>query len=139
VKQLEYLYFTIYHHYSRRSYFPDDLTVRLQAMYILSLSAGGWILFLQASYLRLVRQVWFSSSSTAMMFAISVYLIIAALFHRIFIVQEYDQRIFNKYAGDWEQNPNKKRDLLICLLVAAVPYLLLISLKLFFPRPDHIG
>lgn len=105
-------------------------------MCILALSAGGWILFLQASYLRFVRQVWFSSSSNAMMFAMTVYLLITGIFHQIFIVKEYDQEIFNKFSRTWARNPNKKRDLILCLLVAAVPYVLLISLKVFFPRTE---
>lgn len=105
-------------------------------MCLLALSAGGWILFLQASYLRLVRQVWFSSSTSAMMFAMTVYLLITGIFHQIFIVKEYDQEIFNKFSRKWARNPNKKRDLILCLLVAAIPYILLVFLKVFFPRAE---
>jgi hypothetical protein len=136
MKQLEYLYFNIYTHCSKRSFYPGDLYVRLRTMYLLCLSAGGWILLLQASFLRLIRHSWFSSQSSAMMFAMSVYLVIGFIFHRIFIVNEHDQKIFNKYAQSWDSNPNKKRDLLLSVLVTVIPYLLLLSLKLFFSRPQ---
>ena len=53
MKQFEYLYFAIYTHYSKRSYFPDHPAVRLQAMFLLSISVGGWILLGQATYLQL--------------------------------------------------------------------------------------
>ena len=136
MKQLEYLYFNIYFFISKRSYFPDDLFVRLQAMYLLCFSAGGWILFLQAGFLRFVRHSWYASQSGAMLFAMTVYLGIALLFHRIFIVNEHDQKIFNKFVQDWDQNPNKKRDLLLSALVTALPYILMFSLKMIFPRPQ---
>lgn len=59
----------------------------------------------------------------------------ALIFHRILIVEERDQRIFNKYAQAWSRNRNKKRDLLFAAFVVILPYILLISLKVFFPRP----
>jgi hypothetical protein len=103
-------------------------------MYLICLSAGGWVLLLQAGFLRLVRNAWFSSQEGALLFAITVYMVIGLLFYRIFIVNEYDQKIFDKHSNSWANNPNKKRDLLISVLVAAVPYILLFSLKMIFPR-----
>ncbi|MBC7850419.1 MAG: hypothetical protein H7Y31_11825 [Chitinophagaceae bacterium] len=129
MKELDYVYFTIYHHYSQRSYFPDSQAVRLKSMYLLSLSAGGWILFLQTLILRFVKNAWFTSQGDAMIFALSVYTVITLLFHRIFIVNEHDQKIFNKYANAWNTNPNKRRDLFIALFVAAIPYIAMVVLK----------
>ena len=134
MKPLEYLYFNIYTHYSRRSYFTSDLFIRLQTMYMLCLSAGGWVLLLQAIYLRLVRHVWFTTQSGAMLFATSVYLIIGLLFYRIFIVNEHDQKILDKYARTRNSNTNKKRDLFLSVFIAIVPYIFLASLKMLFMR-----
>jgi hypothetical protein len=103
-------------------------------MYLLSFSTGGWILFLQAMYLRTIKHSWFTSKDGAMTFALSVYLITAMIFHRIFIVNEKDQRILSKYESAWNNNPNKKRDLLISMIIIAVPYVLLASMSLMFPR-----
>jgi hypothetical protein len=103
-------------------------------MYILSLSAGGWILFLQAAYLRLILNSWFSSQPGAMFFAISVYLIIGLAFYHIFIVNKRDEKILNKFEHLRLNDTNKKRDLLLSLFVAIVPYVLMVSLKVFFPR-----
>lgn len=134
MKQLEYLYFNIYNHYNKRSYYPDGLFVRLLTMYLLSLSAGGWILLVQAGFLRFVRQAWFTSPQAAMLFAVSVYLVVGLMFYRIFIVNEHDQKIVNKYADAWNRNPNKKRDLLISALIAIVPYVILLTIKMMFAK-----
>lgn len=68
------------------------------------------------------------------MFALCVYLLTAMIFHRIFIVNEKDQKIMSKYEADWNNNPNKKRDLLISVIIIAVPYFLMASMSLLFPR-----
>jgi hypothetical protein len=65
---------------------------------------------------------------------LAVYTAITLLFHRIFIVNERDQKIFNKYVDSWQNNPNKKRDLFIASFVAAVPYLSMIAIKIFLPH-----
>ena len=103
-------------------------------MYLLALSAGGWLLFLQMLFLRFVKNVWFSSHSAALFFALTVYTAITFLFYRIFIVKERDQTIYNRYANAWNENPNKKRDLMLASLVAAAPYLLMFSMRIFLPR-----
>lgn len=134
MKKIEYVYFTIYHHCARRSYFPDSLEVRLKAMYLLALSAGGWILFLQLMYLRFIKNVWFSSHPLAMFYALAVYTSITILFYRIFIVNEHDQKIFSKFESAWNNNPNKKRDLLIVSFIAALPYLAMMGMKLLMTK-----
>jgi len=134
MKRVEYLYFNIYNHFYQRSFSSQDFNARIQAMYLFSLSIGGWILFLEALYLRVIRHSWFSSKSGSVMFAASVYLLIALFFNYIFIVNESDRKIFGKYEEAWERNPNKKRDLLISVFVIVAPYLFFASLALFFPR-----
>jgi hypothetical protein len=103
-------------------------------MYLLSLSVGGWILFLQMVFLRFVRNVWFSSHPTAMFYALGVYIALTAVFHRIFIVNEHDQKIYNRFASKWNDNTNKKRDLFLALSLAALPYILLVGFKIFLPH-----
>ena len=134
VKQFEYLYFNIYNHCNQRNYYSGALLSRFQAMYLLSFSTGGWVLFMQALYLRTVKHSWFTSKDGAMLFAITVYLSTAMIFHRIFIVNEHDQKILTKYESTWNNNPNKKRDLMISLLAVVIPYVLMVSLSLLFPR-----
>ena len=135
MKRLEYLYFNIYYHSSKLSYFPGAMYVRLQAMYLLSIITGGWLLLIHTGYLRLVKHAWYTNRSEAMLFVLSLYLVIALLFHQVFIVKENDQRIFDKYVDRWDRNPNKKRDLFISIGVAVIPYILLMVLKLLLPRP----
>lgn len=134
MKRLEYVYFTIYYHYSQRSYLPDSPFVRFKAMYLLSLSVGGWILLLQSLFLRFVKMAWFTSQGEAMLYALFVYTAITMVFHRVLIVKEHDQKIFNKFESYWTNNPNKKRDLVVAMIVTAVPYVLLVGMKIFFPR-----
>jgi hypothetical protein len=133
VKHLEFVYFNIYAICQRRNQHLTSLPARLQTMYIISLSAGGWVLLLQAIFLRLVRRAWFSSPSFAMSFAMLVYFSTALLFYRIFIVNNYDEKIYNKYEQLQASNSNKQRALFLSVFVAIVPYLLLLLLKIFFP------
>jgi hypothetical protein len=134
MKPIEYLYFNIYNHFYQRNYHSQDFYARIQAMYLFSLSIGGWILFFEAVYLRIVRHSWFTSKAGSIAFAASIYLLIALIFHYIFIVNESDRKIFGKYEEQWVRNPKKKRDLLISVFVIAVPYLLLGALSHLFPR-----
>jgi hypothetical protein len=103
-------------------------------MYLVSLSAGGYILFLQAIYLRMIKQSWFTTKSGAMLFAISVYLLSVLVFHRILILEERDQKIYSKYESSWDRNRNKTRDLLLSAFIIIVPYALLTWLSVFYPR-----
>lgn len=134
VKKLEYVYFTIYHYYSRQSYFPDSLSVRLKSMYLLAMGAGGWLLLLQLAFLRFIKNAWFISHPVAMMYSLTVYTAVTFIFYRIFIVKEYDQKILSKFESAWNDNPNKKRDLFLALFVALVPYIVMVSIKYYFPR-----
>ena len=134
MKHLEYVYFNIYNYYYQRSISLSGYAARLQTIFIASLSAGGWVLLVQTVLLRVMRHAWFSSQSLAMGFALSVYLTTALLFYHIFIVKNYDEKIFNKYESAWTNNPNKQRSFLICALVTAAPYLLLLIVKILFPR-----
>jgi hypothetical protein len=134
MKPIEYLYFNIYNHFYRRSLSAQDFSARIQAMYLFSLSVGGWILFLEAIYLRLIRHSWFTSKIGSLVFAGSVYLFTAMIFGYIFIVNESDRKIFGKYEEGWDKNPNKQRDLVISVFIIVVPYLMLGSLAHFFPR-----
>lgn len=113
---------------------PDSATVRLKSMYLLCLSVGGWILFLQALYLRLVKNAWFSSQSTAMLFSLSIFGAITYFFYSVFIINGHDQKIFNKYIDTWPNNPNKKRDLFLASLFVSVPFIAMVAIKLFFSR-----
>jgi hypothetical protein len=134
MKPIDYFYFNIYNHFYRRSHQLQDFSARIQAMYLFSLCAGGWLLFLEAVYLRVYRHSWFSSRPISTLFAGAVYLLTASVFHHIFIVKERDRAILGKYEEAWERNANKKRDLLISAFLIVVPYVLLISLTKFFPR-----
>jgi hypothetical protein len=134
MKPLEYLYFNIYNHFYQRCYHSRDFYVRIQAMYLFSFFTGGWVLFLEAVYLRMIRHSWFSSKPGASLFAAAVYLLTALVLHHIFIVNERDRKIFEKYGEKWDRNQKKKRDLLISVFVIVAPYVFLVSLARFFPR-----
>lgn len=136
MKQFEYVYFTIYHYYSRQSYFPDSLAVRLKSMYLLALSVGGWLLCLQLLFLRFVKNAWFTSQQTAMLFALTIYTGITFFFYYHFIQKQVDQKIYSKYESSWNNNPNKQRDLFLAITAAATPYIVILLIKIFFPRAN---
>lgn len=132
MKRLEFVYFNIYNYYYQRNQDLTSLPARLKAMYIVSLSAGGWVLFVQAIFLRWIRHAWFASQSLALAFALFVYLSTALIFYRVFIINNYDEKIYTKYEPSWTSNPNKLSGLLCAVFVAITPYILLLSLRLFF-------
>ena len=134
MKPIEYLYFNIYNHFYQRSFSTRDFNARIQAMYLAALSAGGWILLVEASYMRIIRHGWFATKPAATFFAATDYAFMALLFNYIFIVNEHDRKIYGKFEEQWDSNPNKKRDLMISLFVLVVPYVFLVSLAMFFPR-----
>jgi hypothetical protein len=134
MKPIDYLYFNIYNHFYQRTCSTREFYARIQAMYLFSFSAGGWVLFLQAAYLRMIRHSWFTSKPGATMFAATVYILTALVLNHIFIVHERDRKIYGKYEEGWDRNPYKKRDLLISVFVIVAPYLFLVSLAKFFPR-----
>ena len=134
MKPIEYLYFNIYNHFYQRSYSLQDFNARIQAMYLFSLTVGGWILIGEAVYLRIFRHSWFTTKAGSSIFAASVYMLTALVFNYIFIVNESDRKIYGKYEEQWGRNPRKRRDLILSMIVIVVPYLLLGSLAVFFPR-----
>jgi hypothetical protein len=134
MKPIDYLYFNIYNHFYQRSYHSREFYARIQAMYLFSLFTGGWVLFMEAVYLRTVRHSWFTSKPGATLFAGGVYLLSALILHHIYIVNERDQKIFGKYEEKWDRNPKKKRDLIISVFAILTPYLFLVTLAKFFPR-----
>ena len=134
MKQIDYFYFNIYNHFYRRSVQMQDLSARLQAMYLFSICAGGWLLLVEAVYLRVFRHSWFTSRPVSMLFAASVYLLTALISHHIFIVKERDQHIFGKYKQAWHSSAHQKRDLLVSAFLIVVPYVLLFSLARIFPK-----
>jgi hypothetical protein len=137
MKPIEYLYFNIYNHFYQKGYNSPEFYARIQAMYLFSFSAGGWLLFLEAAYLRTIRHSWFTTKPGSTLFAATVYLLTALIFNYIFIVNEHDRKIFGKYEEEWDRNPKKKRDLMISVFVIVVPYVFLASLAMIFPRHTH--
>jgi hypothetical protein len=134
MKPIDYLYFNIYNHFYQRSYHSREFYARIQAMYLFSLFTGGWVLLMEAIYLRTVRHSWFTSKPGASLFAAAVYLLTAMILHHVYIVNERDRKIFGKYEEKWDRNPRKKRDLLISVFAILTPYLFLVTLAKFFPR-----
>jgi hypothetical protein len=103
-------------------------------MYLLSLSAGGWMLFLQSLFLRFIRHGWFASPAVGMFNALSIYTVVTVLFYRIFILEGRDEEIFDRYINKWENNPHKKRDLFFTSFVAAAPYISMLTMRLVIPH-----
>jgi hypothetical protein len=134
MKPIDYLYFNIYNHFYQRSYSSQDYLARMQAVYLFSFSAGGWVLFFETVYLRIVRHSWFPSKPGATIFAATVYILTAIILNHIFVVNERDRRIYEKFEEGWDRNQSKKRDFLISVFVIAVPYVFLVTLSILFPR-----
>lgn len=134
MKHLAYVYCNIYNYCQQRNNSLSSLPARIQAMYIVSLSAGGWVLFMQALFLRLVRRAWFSSHAVAMSSAILIYLCTALLFYRLLIINNYDEKMYNKYESSGISDLDKQRGPFLAAFITVSPYLLLIALKLLFQR-----
>lgn len=133
LKHIDYLYFNIYNYFYRLSH-RQSLHFRTQAMYLFSIGSGGWLLLMESIYLHFVKHTRFSSPMQSMIFAGSIYALTAALFNYIFIVKDRDQKIFGRYEERAEQNPKQKRHLVVSFFVLALPYLVLASFALLFPR-----
>ena len=134
MKHIDYLYFNIYNYFYQTSQDRQGFNTRIQAMYLFSLGSGGWILFLQALYLHLLRHAWFSSQAQSAVFAVSIYVLTAILFNYIFIVKHRDLKIFGKYEEVANQNPKRKWHLILSFGILAMPYLALLSFAVFSPR-----
>src|SRR5579859_3448463 len=134
MKHIDYLYFNIYNYFYRLSLYRRSLNFRSQAMYLFSIGSGGWLLLLESIYLHFVKHTRFASPMQSMIFASSIYILTAALFHYIFIVKDRDQAIYGKYEELADQHPKQKRHFLISIFVLALPYLVLAFFAIIFPR-----
>lgn len=134
MKHIDYLYFNIYNYFYRISQYRPTLNPRLQAMYLFSLGSGGWLLFLESLYLHVIRHARFTSRGESAIFAASLYLLTALLFHYIFIIKDRDLKIFGKYEEVSSQHPQRKWHFVISVAVLIMPYLGLLSFAVFFPR-----
>jgi hypothetical protein len=95
---------------------------------------GGWLLLLEALYLHLIKHAWFSSPAESTIFTTSVYLLSAILFNYIFITQDRDLKIFDKYEKSFCSHPKRKWHLLISAVILLTPYIVLLLNIIFFPR-----
>jgi len=104
-------------------------------MYLFSIGSGGWLLLFESIYLHFIKHTRFASPMQSMIFASSIYILTAALFHYIFIVKDRDQKIYGKFEELSEQHPKQKRHFVLSLFVLALPYLVLVAFAIIFPRP----
>ena len=134
MKHVDYLYFNIYNYFYRISQERPTVNPRLQAMYLFSIGSGGWLLLLESIYLHFIRHTRFVSPAQSMFFAGSIYLLTAFFFHYIFIIRDRDLRIFGRYEEVFLNNPKKKLHFVLSLGVLVLPYLVLCSFAIAFPR-----
>ena len=134
MKHVDYLYFNIYNYFYRISQERQSANPRLQAMFIFSLGSGGWLLLIESLYLHLIKHSRFSSPMQSTIFAASIYALTAFFFHYIFIVRDRDQKIFGRYEGTFRQNPKRKQHFMLSIGVLLVPYLVLVTFAICFPR-----
>jgi hypothetical protein len=135
MKHIDYLYFNIYNYFYRLSHYRPSINFRTQAMFLFSIGSGGWLLLMESVYLHFIKHTRFASPMQSMVFASSIYVLTAALFNYIFIVKDRDQKIFGKYEELAGQNPKQKRHFIISLFVLGLPYLVLATFAIIFPRP----
>ena len=134
MKHVDYLYFNIYNYFYRASQERPTANPRLQTMYLFSIGSGGWLLLLESIYLHFIRHTRFVSPAQSMFFAGSIYLLTAFFFHYIFIIRDRDLRIFGRYEEVFLNNPKKKLHFVLSLGVLVLPYLVLCSFAIVFPR-----
>jgi hypothetical protein len=134
MKHVDYLYFNIYNYFYRASQERPTANPRLQAMYLFSIGSGGWLLLLESIYLHFIRHTRFVSPAQSTVFAVSIYMLTAFFFHYIFIIRDRDLRIFGRYEELFLQNPKKKLHFILSLGVLALPYVVLSSFAIAFPR-----
>jgi hypothetical protein len=136
MKHIDYLYFNIYNHFYRISRYGQSFNARVQTMYLFSLGTGGWLLLLQAIFLH-VKHTRFASRAESTVFAGSLYMLTAALSNYIFIIKDRDLKIFGKYEELANQNPKRKWHLIISFIILVIPYLVLLTFAVFFPRHEQ--
>ncbi|MDR3715100.1 MAG: hypothetical protein P4L51_19985 [Puia sp.] len=131
MKHIDYLYFNIYNYFHRSSLYRQSYNARIQTVYLFSIGSGGWLLLLQAVYIRLIKHSRFESPVQSTFFAASIYLLLALLFNYIFIVKERDQKLLSRYEELSNQNPKRKRHFIVSLCVLVFPYLVPLSIAVF--------
>ncbi|MBS1662150.1 MAG: hypothetical protein JST68_13990 [Bacteroidetes bacterium] len=134
INPIEYLYFNIYSYFYRIAQYRESVNHRMQAMYLFSLGLGGWLLFLESTYLHFVRHTRFASKMQSTVFAGAIYMLTAGFFHYIFIVKDRDQKIVGKYEQLLEQHPKRGLHLFLSICVLVLPYLLLAAFAVIFKR-----
>src|ERR1700733_2147226 len=134
MKHIDYLYFNIYSYFYRIGQYRQSVNARVQAMDLFSIGLGGWLLLFQSLYLHLVKHTRFSSRVESSLFAIAIYMLTGVLSNYIFIVKHRDLKIFGKYEDLLDQNPKRKIHLLISIGILLLPYLVLFSFAIIFPR-----
>jgi hypothetical protein len=134
MKHVDYLYFNIYNYFYRISQERQSANPRMQAMYLFSIGSGGWLLLMESLYLHLIKHSRFSSPMQSTIFAASIYALTAFFFHYIFIVRDRDLKIFGRYEGMFQQNPKRKQHFMLSIGVLLVPYLVLVTFAICFPR-----
>ena len=134
MKHVDYLYFNIYNYFYRASQERPTANPRLQTMYLFSIGSGGWLLLFESIYLHFIKHTRFVSPMQSMIFATSIYTLTAFFFHYIFIIRDRDLRIFGRYEEMFLQNPKKKQHFFLSLSILAMPYLVLCSFAIIFPR-----
>src|SRR5882757_1605132 len=134
MKHVDYLYFNVYNYFYRISQYRPSFNPRMQTMLLFSLGSGGWLLLLESCYLHLLKHARFASRGESSIFAISIYMLTALLFHYIFIFKDRDQKIFGKYEAFSNRNPKRTWHLIVSVSVLFIPYLALMAFAIFFPR-----
>jgi hypothetical protein len=137
MKYIDYLYFNIYSHLYRISLYKESSNTRTQAMYLFSIGFGGWLLLFEALYLHLVKHARFASRGESTVFAASLYMLTAILSNYFFIVKDRDQKILGKYEELADENPKRKRHLIISVVILLLPYMGLLFFAIFFPRHNQ--
>jgi hypothetical protein len=134
MKHVDYLYFNIYNYFYRLSHERSSINPRMQAMYLFALGSGGWLLLLESLYLHLVKHSRFVSPAQSTVFAGSIYMLSAFFFYYIFIVRDRDIRIYDRYEEVFHKNPRRKLHFVLSIGTLALPYLVLASFAILFPR-----
>jgi hypothetical protein len=134
MKHVDYLYFNIYNYFYRLSHHRNVINPRMQAMYLFSLGSGGWLLLLESLYLHLLKHSRFVSPAQSTVFAGSIYMLTAFFFYYIFIMSGRDIKIFGRYEQTFNKNPRRKLHFILSIGVLVLPYLVLASFAIVFPR-----
>jgi len=89
---------------------------------------------LESLYLHFVKHARFSSRGESAIFAGTIYMLSYILFNYIFIVKDRDLKIFGKYEEISNRDPKRNWHLILSLSVLMLPYVVLLSFAVFFPR-----